>query len=56
MPALGEDWMIEAEAYAEDCYQLTLDQLGFDFDDASVFFECPQYWVDNAVERRLAHE
>ena len=50
MPAMGEDWIIEAEDYALEEYGLSLEQLGFTFDDGSVYFECPQYWVDNAFK------
>ena len=44
-----EEWILEAEHYAEDVYQLTLDQLGFEFEDCSVIMENPCYWVDQAA-------
>jgi hypothetical protein len=56
MPDMYEEWLIEAEAYAEDVYQLTLKDLGHEFDDCSCIMESASYWVDQAVERRLAHE
>ena len=49
MPAMGEDWLMEAEDYAMEYYQLTLEQLGIDY-DASLFSQCPQYTVDQAFK------
>jgi len=49
MPAHGEDWLMEAEEYAEEYYQLTLEQLGIG-DDASLYSQCPQYTVDEAFK------
>ena len=49
MPDRYEEWILEAETYAEDVYQMTLDQLGFEFEDGSVIMENPTYWVDQAA-------
>jgi len=56
MPDRYEEWILEAEHYAEDCYQLTLEQLGFEFEDCSVIMENPCYWVEEAFKKRMAHE
>jgi hypothetical protein len=50
MPDRFEEWILAAEHYAEDVYQLTLEQLGFDGEDCSVIMESPHYWVDQAYE------
>jgi len=46
------DWIMRAEEYAEDVYGLTIDDLGFEFEDCSVIMESPIYWVDEAVKRK----
>ena len=51
MPDGYKNWIMEAEQYAEDVYDLTLDDLGFEFEDGSVIMENPCYWVDQAVIR-----
>jgi len=50
VPDMYEEWILEAETYAEDVYQLTLDDLGFEFEDCSVIMENPCYWVDQAFK------
>ena len=50
MPDMYEEWILEADTYAEDVYGLTIDELGFKFEDASVMLENPCYWVDQAFK------
>lgn len=45
-----EEWILEADQYAEDVYGLSLDQLGFNFNDGSVMMEDPCYWVEDAYK------
>jgi len=56
MPDRYEEWILTAETYAEDVYQLTLEDLGFKFEDCSVIMESPCYWVEEAFKKRMAHE
>ena len=50
MPDQYEEWILQAEQYAEDVYQLSLEQLGFEEENCSVIMESPSYWVDEAFK------
>ena len=50
MPDQYEEWILQAEQYAEDVYQLSLEQLGFEEESCSVIMESPSYWVDEAFK------
>ena len=50
MPDQYKEWILQAEQYAEDVYQLSLEQLGFEEENCSVIMESPSYWVDEAFK------